>query len=227
MVILARPDETSYLTVIFPLSDQSPDAITVDPMLWLAIVIFIALAIAILRGGRLVNLGDIELRSWWLLFIALGLQFGTRFLPDEQWSSWVGVAMVLVSFALLMVLVLLNRTKPGMWIAGLGVLMNFIVIAVNGGMPVLVGAAEVASGFTVTDPDLSGSFKHVLLDQTSHLTFFADVIPLRLIGIGEVISLGDIFLALGLGVFLEHELRRPRRYFKRGAQAEPGSATRR
>jgi len=195
-------------------------------MLWLAIVIFAALAIAVLRGGRLVNLGDIELRAWWLLFIALALQFGTRILPDEQWSETAGVVMVLFSFVLLMIMVLLNRSKQGMWIAGLGVLMNFIVIAANGGMPVLAGAAEVASDFTVTTPDLSTTFKHVPLDETSRLTFFADVIPLRFAGIGEVISLGDVFLALGLGVFLERELRRPRRYFKRGAQAEPGSATR-
>jgi hypothetical protein len=195
-------------------------------MLWLAIVIFLALAIAVLRGGRLVNLGDIELKAWWLLFLALGLQAGTRLLPDESWSEWVGVAMVLFSYILLMILVALNRTAPGMWIVGLGVLMNFVVIAANGGMPVLAGAAEVASGFTVTDPDLTGTFKHVPLDESSHLTFFADVIPLRFAGIGEVISLGDVFLALGLGVFLEHELRRPRRFFKRGAQAQPGSATR-
>lgn len=195
-------------------------------MLWLAIVIFLALAIAVLRGGRLVNLGDIELRSWWLLFIALGLQLGTGFLPDESWSETAGLVMVLVSYLLLMGLVLLNRREPGMWLAGLGVLMNFVVIAINGGMPVLAGAAEVASGFTVSEPDLSGTFKHVLLDESSRLTFFADVIPLRLVGIGEVISLGDIFLALGLGVFLEHELRRPRRYFKHGAQAQPGSANR-
>lgn len=174
----------------------------------------------------MVNLGDIELRAWWLLFVSLGLQFGTRLLPDETWSEGVGVAMVLVSFILLMVMVVLNWRKPGMWIAGLGVLMNFVVIAVNGGMPVLAGAAEVASGFTVSEPDLSGTFKHVLLDETSRLTFFSDVIPIRLVGIGEVISLGDIFLALGLGVFLEHELRRPRRYFKHGAQAQPGSANR-
>ncbi len=134
--------------------------------------------------------------------------------------------MVLVSFALLMILVLTNRTKPGMWIAGLGVLMNFTVIAFNGGMPVLAGAAEVASGFSVSEPDLTDTFKHVLLDETSRLTFFADVIPLRLVRIGEVISLGDIFLALGLGMFLEHELRRPRRWFKHGASAQPGSARR-
>jgi hypothetical protein len=112
-----------------------------------------------------------------------------------------------------------------MWLAGLGVLMNFTVIALNGGMPVLAEAAEVASGFTVTEPDLSGSFKHILLDAKSRLTLLADVIPLRLGSLGEVISLGDVFLAVGLGRFLEHELRRPRRYFKRGAHAQPGSAS--
>lgn len=194
-------------------------------MLWLAIVLFLSLAIAILRGGRLLNLGDIELRAWWLLIFAFALQIGTRWLGDGSSSETAGLIMVLASFSLLMVLVAFNRSKPGMWIAGIGVLMNFTVIALNGGMPVLAGAAEVASGFTVTEPDLSGSFKHVLLDESSRLTFFADVIPLRIVGIGKVISLGDIFLALGLGVFLEHELRRPRRWFRHGASAQPGSAS--
>ena len=90
--------------------------------------------------------------------------------------------MVLTSSGLLMVLVVLNRSKPGMWLAGIGVLMNFTVIALNGGMPVLAGAAEVASGFTVSVPDFSGSFKHVVLNESSNLTFFADVIPLRIGG---------------------------------------------
>jgi len=193
-------------------------------MLWLAIVLFIALSMAVLRGGRLTNLGDIELSAWWLLLIALGLQFGTTWLPDTDWADGLGLGMVLLSYGLLMVMVLLNRTRPGMWLAGLGVLMNFTVIALNGGMPVLAEATEVASGFTVTEPDLSGSFKHILLDADSRLTLLADVIPLRLGSLGEVISLGDVFLAVGLGRFLEHELRRPRRYFKRGAHAQPGSA---
>ena len=194
-------------------------------MLWLALVMFIALAVAIFRGGHLVNLGDIELKLWWLLFIALGLQLSTNLIPDT--AETLGLALVLFSFFLLMVLVWSNRVKPGMSIAGIGVLANFTVIAVNGGMPVMAEAAWVASGFTVVEPDLSGSFKHILLDETSRLTFFADVIPLRLVGIGEVISIGDIFLALGLGVFLEHELRRPRRWFKHGARGQSGSATRR
>ncbi len=195
-------------------------------MLWLAVVLFLALVVAVFRGGRLVNLGDIELKAWWLLFIALGLQIGTNWLPNDGSVDSVGLGMVLASFLLLLALVWTNRKKPGMWIAGLGVMMNFMVIALNGGMPVLSEAAWVASGFTVVEPDLTASFKHVLLDETSRLTFFADVIPLRLVGIGEVISLGDIFLALGLGLFLEHELRRPRRWFKHGARAQSGSAHR-
>lgn len=193
-------------------------------MLWLALVLFLALAISMFRGGRLANLADIELRSWWLLIVAVALQVGTRFVSDTSAGETLGVAMVLVSFGLLMVMVVLNRARPGMWLAGLGILMNFTVIALNGGMPVMAEAARVASGFTVTTPDLSGSFKHILLDETSRLTFFADVIPLRLGSIGQVISLGDVFLAVGLGRFLEHELRRPRRFFRRGASAKPGSA---
>jgi hypothetical protein len=194
-------------------------------MLWLAIVLFLSLTVAVLRGGRLSNLGDIELKAWWLLVVGFTLQAATNWLPDTSWSEGLALAMVLTSFGLLMVLVVLNRSKPGMWLAGLGVLMNFTVIAINGGMPVLAGAAEVASGFTVSVPDFSGSFKHVVLDESSNLTFFADVIPLRIAGIGQVISLGDVFLAVGLGWFLEHELRRPRRWFKRGARAQAGSAT--
>ncbi|MFZ0626036.1 MAG: DUF5317 domain-containing protein [Acidimicrobiia bacterium] len=193
-------------------------------MLWLALVLFIALAMAILRGGRLVNLGDIELRSWWLLVLAIALQGGTLLLPDRDWTDGLGLGMVLLSFVLLLGLVLLNRDRPGMWLVGIGVLMNLTVISLNGGMPVLSEAAEVASGFTMSTPDLTGSFKHTILDESTRIPFLADVIPLRLGGLGQVISLGDVFLAVGLGRFLEYDLRRPRRYFRRGARAQPGSA---
>ena len=193
-------------------------------MLWLALVLFISLAVALLRGGRLTNLGDIRLRAWWLLIISLALQVAPGFLPDADWSKSVGIAMILVSFGLLMLMVILNRRRTGMWLVGIGILMNLTVIAINGGMPVLAEAAEVASGFTVSSPDLSNSFEYIPLDKTSRLTFFADVIPLRVATVGQVISLGDVFFAVGLGRFLEHELRRPRRWFRKGASAQPGSA---
>jgi hypothetical protein len=59
-----------------------------------------------------------------------------------------------------------------------------------------------------------------LLDGSSKLPFLADIVPMP----GSVISLGDVLLAVGLGVFVEDQLRQPIRLFRRGAQGLPGSA---
>ena len=191
-------------------------------MLWLVTVLFLSMAIAILRGGRLSNLGDIHLRLWWLLPLGFGLQIAARYVAGPD----LGVALILLSYLPLIILVLLNKERPGLWLAGFGVLMNFSVIALNGGMPVLSEAAEVASGFAPGDPVIAESYKHVVLNRDSLLPFLADVIPIRVLNIGQVLSLGDVFLAFGLGRFIEFELRRPVRWFKRGARAEAGSASR-
>ncbi len=44
---------------------------------------------------------------------------------------------------------------------------------------------------------------------------------------GSVISLGDVLLAVGLGVFIEDNLTRPLRLFHNGAPGLPGSAANR
>ena len=192
-------------------------------MEWLAFVLFVSVTVALLRGGRLINLADIRLRAWWLLFVGFGLQLATNFVPeDASWASSAAVALVLASFVPLLILVYLNRDKPGMWLAGLGILMNFTVIALNGGMPVLREAVLIASGGETVA--IFDDHKHVVMDADSLLPTLGDVIPLRLIGVGTVISLGDVFLAVGLGVFLESELRRPIRWFKKGARSRSGSA---
>ncbi|MFQ5947408.1 MAG: DUF5317 family protein, partial [Acidimicrobiia bacterium] len=116
----------------------------------------------------------------------------------------------------------LNRTEPGMWLAAIGILMNFSVILANGGMPVSPEAAALAGG-DGADLSFEQAYKHVELDGDSQLTFLADVIPLRMIR--QVISLGDVFLAVGLGQFLEAQLRKPVRYFKYGVPSKGGSAT--
>lgn len=193
-------------------------------MLWLVMVLFLSMAIAILRGGRLSNLGDIHLRLWWLLPLGFAMQFAARYVPPQR--SGLGVGLLLASYVPLVILVLLNRDRPGLWLAGFGVLMNFTVILINGGMPVLAEAAEVASGFAPGDPVIAESYKHVVLNRDSLLPFLADVIPIRIANYGQVLSLGDVFLAVGLGRFIEFELRRPVRWFKRGARAEAGSASR-
>jgi hypothetical protein len=153
------------------------------------------------------------------------MQFGTAFLPSgSAWAFRVGVTLILISYLPLIAVVIVNRERTGMWLTGLGIVLNFTVIALNGGMPVLVEAAQVAGGFAQNVAILN-DHKHVLLDESSRLTFLADVIPLRAFGVGQVLSVGDVFLAVGLGAFLESELRRPIHWFKRGAAGRAGSAT--
>ncbi|MDR9449962.1 MAG: DUF5317 domain-containing protein [Acidimicrobiia bacterium] len=194
-------------------------------MLWLALVLFVATTIALLRGGRLANLADIRLRLWWLLPLGFAVQATPALLPDDAaWTPDVGVGLVLISYLPLLLLVILNRERKGMWLAGLGVLMNFSVIAANGGMPVLAEAALAAGRYQESLQVVYG-YKHVALDAGTFLSFLADVIPVRLFGHGQVISLGDVLLAVGMGAFLEDELRQPVRWFKHGQQTEGGSAS--
>jgi hypothetical protein len=194
-------------------------------VLWLALVIFVATTVSLLRGGRLANLADVRLRLWWLLPLGFAIQVMPIFLPEEAaWTPVVGVALILTSYLPLLLLVILNRERKGMWLAGLGILLNFSVITANGGMPVLAEAALAAAGYQEGIRVIYG-YKHVALDGSTYLSFLADVIPVRLFGQGQVISLGDVLLAVGLGAFLEDELRQPVRWFKHGQRTEGGSAS--
>ena len=93
-------------------------------MVWLALVLFLAASIAVVRGGRLRNLSDIRLRMWWLLILGFGMQAVTGFFPHEaEWAKPTGIALILLSYSPLLLMVILNRDRPGMWLTGLGNLM--------------------------------------------------------------------------------------------------------
>ena len=184
-------------------------------MAWLAIVLAVSILMALLRGGRFLNLSEIKLRAWPLLLVGFGLQIVADRLPaDRSWSHDAAVTLIIVSFIPLIWLAWLNRHEAGMWLVGVGVFMNFTVIALNGGMPVLPEAASIGLGRDITAVDFDALSKHVLMDDSTTLAFLGDVIPVRIIR--NVISIGDVFLAVGLGVFVEDQMRRPVRWFKHG-----------
>jgi len=184
-------------------------------MAWLIVILLISALVGRLRGGRLRNLAGAHARAWWLLLVGLVMQAVATYLPSEQ--SRLAVWMLLGSYLPILVMVWINRNEPGMWIAGVGILMNFTVISLNGGMPVLAASIEIAGG-SAAAADISG--KHVLLTAETIVPFLGDLIPLP----GSVISLGDVFLAIGLGVFVEEQTRRHPRLFSRQASSVSGSA---
>ena len=195
-------------------------------MPWLVLVLLISLFIALLRGGRLSNLADIQLRYWWLLILGFVIQATASFLATTSFVQALGPWILVVSYLPILAAVVVNRDRPGMWLAGFGIMMNLTVIIANQGMPVLGESITAASDFTLRNPIIA-DFKHVAFDEQTRLGFLADVIPLRLFGQGHVVSLGDVLLAIGLGRFLEAELRKPIRWFKHRAHSESGSAFKR
>lgn len=156
-------------------------------------------------GGRLRHLAARTLRSWPLLFGGLLLQaLGTRV------ESAPGLVLVLVSYGLLVAFALANVMVVGMWLVALGIALNLVVIAVNGGMPVrpsALVAAGVAEPAGVQGIDL-GDKRH-LERRTDRLTALGDTIPVR--PIKEVLSFGDVFMNVGLANVLVQLLRPPRR----------------
>jgi hypothetical protein len=185
----------------------------------LGVVLVIAAAVAIARGGHLKNLTMIELIAWPLLFLAAALQVTAELLPDHRsWSQPTGVTLLLGSYVLLLVVITLNRDRTGLTLAGLGILLNLAVIGLNGGMPVSAEAASLAGG---SGGELVFDSKHVALDADSRLAFLADVIPVR--PFRQVLSIGDVFLAVGLGLFVESELR-SRHWLRHAGAGRPGSA---
>ncbi len=193
-------------------------------MPWLILVLAISLFIALARGGRIANLAEIELRLWWLLIVGFLIQAAAGFFPSSDLVRAGGPWILVASYIPIVIAVTANREKPGMWLAGVGILMNLSVIIANQGMPVLGESITAASDFTLNNPVIA-DFKHVPFDEDTLLGFLSDVIPLRIFGQGHVISLGDVLLAIGLGRFLEGELRKPVRWFKGGVRsAESGSA---
>jgi hypothetical protein len=183
-------------------------------MLWIAFVLLISIVVGALRGGKLRNLTEIRVKLWWLLPLGFLILAASNFVPTDR--DRLGVILVLASYVPLLAFVWLNRDLTGIWIAGLGILMNFTVILLNGGMPVLAEAATIAgeAGELVLDS------KHVLLTAETRLPFLADIVPLP----GAVLSLGDVFLAIGVGVFLEDQMRQPLTLFSHRVTGIPGSA---
>ena len=184
-------------------------------MTWLAVVVAVSVLVALLRGGKLGNITELSLNGWWMLALAFAMQIGATYAPDD--GTRLPVILVMASFIPLLAVVWLNRDQQGLWLAGIGILMNLTVIGVNEGMPVLAEAVELAGG--TFDPAALDA-KHVVLDGSTRFAFLADIIPFP----GTVISLGDVLLAVGLGVFIENHLTQPLRLFRHGAAGVPGSA---
>lgn len=169
-------------------------------------VLVCSIGIALVRGGRLKNLAALQVHHLAFFFVPLLLQI-VAFSPlgdipvgDHSLARFVYTASLgFAAWALWM-----NRHLPGIvWIA-LGLFLNFLVIALNGGfMPVGATAREYA-GLT---PVLERDMNLVPMTDATLLPWLGDILPLpRGIPFATVFSIGDLLIALGGVIFTQKSL---------------------
>jgi hypothetical protein len=161
--------------------------------------------IGLATGGGFRHLAGRSLRSWSLLFSGLALQA-----VGSTMESKLGLALVVTSYGLLVAFALANASMVGMWLVALGIALNLVVIAVNGGMPVRPSAVVVAGIADSTELEVIdlGPKRHIER-PTDRLTGLGDVIPVR--PLSEVLSFGDVMMNVGVANVLAHLLRPSRR----------------
>lgn len=167
----------------------------------MAICMAAIVAVGYLRGGRLQNVSNLQLRWPGLALAGLALQFVTG--PGDT----VPLACLYLSFVLLIVFTVVNLRVFGFPLILAGILCNLLVIGVNGGMPVSAHALEASDqGQFLGDLENNPYPKHHLATDDDLLRFLGDVIPLPT-PIAQAISLGDILTYGGVGMVIVGAMR--------------------
>lgn len=164
-------------------------------------VILLSILFGMARGGR----PDLSmtLRMPWLILVAFSIQLVSIWLP-RAWSP----ALILLSYLVLLGVLALNLNRQSLRFFWVGVLLNLLVIGVNGGrMPVSLEAAERV-GMQTTSLVAGTDFKRIALSPETPLAVLSDVIFLPF-PIPRVVSIGDVLIAVGAFLLVQEYLSRP------------------
>ena len=169
-------------------------------------VLALAVAVGYARGGRLLRITDHPLRRSWLLIGGVLLQAAVDVVAGRSWApSAVTTIALLASQVLVLAWVWWNRDVPGVVVIAVGFALNLLVITANGAMP--VDPAAIADAGLPVEGLPPG--KHELLTSDTRLQVLADVLPVA--PLRTIVSLGDVILAGGILLVVQHLMTSPPR----------------
>ena len=167
------------------------------------ITLVLAVGIGLLAGGRLSGLSAMRFRLVPAALAGLLLQF---LVPPGIWQQ----VLLFASFLLLGAFAVANIKIPGFTLILAGIVMNFLVIGVNAGMPVPRWSLERSDQIQELEFLIEhGGAKHHLATEDDTLMFLADVIPLPS-PIRQSVSAGDVVTYAGVAYVIVAGMRRRR-----------------
>ena len=151
-----------------------------------------------------------ELKYPVLVLVAFIPQYFAFFAPKtrELLSNNLVAILLVSSLIILFGFSLLNIHKPAFWPISFGFLLNFLVIALNGGImpisPVTVNKLNPGSETTWMIGQRFGFSKDIVLSpELTKLAFLSDQFTItNVLGYNVAFSLGDTFIALGVILLL-------------------------
>jgi hypothetical protein len=165
------------------------------------ITLVLAVGIGLLTGGRLSGLSAMRFRLVPAALAGLLLQF---LVPPGIWQR----VLLFASFLLLSAFAVANIKIPGFTLILAGIVMNFLVIGVNAGMPMPRWSLERSDQIQELEFLIEhGGAKHHLATGEDRLMFLADVIPLPS-PIRQSVSAGDVVTYAGVAYVIIVGMRR-------------------
>jgi hypothetical protein len=149
----------------------------------------------------------IQFRSIWIVILALLPQIIAFYLPSTRRTIPTDLAKIfLVSSQFILLLFILHNLRlPGIWVSGLGLGLNLIVVLFNGGlMPIfpetVLQLYPEATADQIHIGERLGWSKDIVLDkEDTRLGWLGDrYLTPNFFNIRYAFSLGDVFLALGI-----------------------------
>lgn len=162
--------------------------------------ILLALVIGFLRGGSLKGFADIKFKMGWVFPALLLFQFFIFYFQNKiPWIGEISNFSFIAIYIIGLVFLWLNRHHSYFKFIFFGVLLNFIVMALNGGrMPVSYEAALLLDPYYLETTKNSLYAKHAIMSDSTVFSFLGDIIPLRPPYPREqIISIGDVIMNIG------------------------------
>lgn len=172
--------------------------------------LLVGLIIGLLAGGKLSRLRDVSLTHETLFFVALLAHLAWPLLArvfeidsTQTIVGWILLALALAGLALM------NARYVGMIVLAVGLLLNVLVVAANGAMPVALDT--LGEGTVVYEQaleDIESSWLHEPMSTETRLSALGDV--LRIPGPSwhrGLASLGDLLMSIGVAMVMVQGMR--------------------